>query len=199
MHDDILVKGWPGLDDATRETIAKRYIGTLKTFLRATEDEEGRAALREEGLSDARIDGLRADAERHLAALPETVVHGTLHDYFETGTEGVMWAVYEDGKTGYDGLHVLDAGHHLRVTDETGAVRFEGFIEPDLERGWMEYPGRPGEGYGQPCALGMWVHWTQSGWEPDDWAALFVRPYLADPRKKGPPLRVVLTYNKKRS
>lgn len=198
MHDDILVKDWPGLDAETVETLKRRYFSTLRNFLRATEFEEGREALREEGVSDERIDALRIDARRHLDALPEIVVHGILEDFFETGTEGVCWSVYEDGKQGYEGLHLLGEGHHLRVTDETGTVRFEGSIEPDCEKGWMEYPGRPGEGYGQPCALGMWIHWTQAGWEPDDWAALFFRPYLTDEKERGPKLRAVLTYNKKR-
>lgn len=199
MHDDILVKDWPGLDAATIETLKKRYFSTLKTFHRATEHEEGREALREEGLTDARIDALRDDARRHLDALPEVVIHGVLEDFFETGTEGVCWSVYEDGKQGYDGLHVLGGGEHLRVTDETGAVRFEGFIEPDTKKGWVAYASNaPDENYGQPTALGMWIHWTQSGWEPDDWAALFFRPHMRDHRK-GPPLRAVLTYNKKRN
>jgi len=199
MHDDILVKDWPGLDAETIGKIAARYIGTLKGFLAASEDDEWLAWASDEGLTPQRVAELRDDAERHLAALPEVVIHGVLMDFFETGTEGVCWAVYEDGKQGYDGLHLLGKGNHLRVTDEHAVVRFEGYIEPDAEKGWMEYPGRPGEGYGQPCALGMWVHWTQSGWEPDDWASLFFRPHLVDPEKKGPPLRAVLTYNKKRN
>lgn len=197
MHDDILVKDWPGLDTETAEKLKARYVGTLKGFLWASEEEDWLEEARSEGLTDERIAELRADAQRHLDALPEVVVRGVLEWHFETGTEGVCWAVYEDGKQGYEGLHLLGGGEHLRVTDETGAVRFEGYIEPDCEKGWMEYPGRPGEGYGQPCALGMWIHWTQAGWEPDDWAALFVRPHFTDDRK-GPALRVVLTYNKKR-
>ena len=199
MHDDIAVKDWPGLDAEAVETIAKTYIlPTLRSFLTATEDEDVRETLRAAGMSDARIDELREDARRHLEALPEVVIHGILADFFETGTEGVCWAVYEDGKQSYDGLHLLGPRNHLRVTDETGAVRFDGYIDPDAEKGWMEYPGRPGEGYGQPAALGYWIHWIQAGWEPDEWAALFFRPHLTDPKEKGPPLRAVLTYNKKR-
>lgn len=196
---DIRVMDWPGLDPKVAKALCERvFAPTLKRFLALCEhDLESLKALKAAaGLSDEDVEAMREDAKRLLDALPEVVVHGVLEDFFETGTEGVCWAVYEDGKQGYDGLHLLERGDHLRVTDETGAVRFEGFIEPDFGKGWTEYPRNPG--YGQPCALGMWIHWTQAGWEPDDWAALFMRPHLADGALRGPPLRAVLTMNKKR-
>jgi len=188
MHDDIPIKDWPGLDERTKTALAARYVGTLKAFVWMSEDEAGLEALREAGLTDERIAALREDARRHLAALPEVVVHGVLEPFFETGTEGVCWSVYEDGKTGYEGLHQMGGGEHLRIIGREGETLFEGYIEPDDKKGWREYPARPGEGYGQPVALGMWVHWTQAGWEPDDWAQLFLDRH-----------RAVLTYNKKRN
>ena len=188
MHDDILIKDWPGLDDATKRLLLDRYLGTLKGFLWQTTEENLRDLGGIDGLSTERIAALREDAQRHLDALPEVVVHGILDPYFETGTEGVCWSVYEDGKTGYEGLHQMGGGEHLRVIGPDGKIIFEGFIEPDPKKGWTEYPGRPGEGLGQPVALGMWIHWTQAGWEPDAWAQLFLDHH-----------RAVLTYNKKRN
>ena len=47
-----------------------------------------------------------------------TTITGVLDAYFETGTEGVIWSVYEDGKTGYDGLNCLHTGDHLTIYDK---------------------------------------------------------------------------------
>ena len=192
---DIAVKDWPGLDPAIIKLLEENYIYTLKAFIDAAGDKERRKRLRAAGLKSARVTALRKQARRLIADLPEVVINGILEGFFETGTEGVMWAVYEDGKTGYEGLQILEAGDRLQVYDENGEVRFDGLIQPDYEKGWREYPMNPGNG--QPCALGMWIHWTQEGWEPDDWAALFFRPNLRE--NPGPALRAVLTINKKKN
>lgn len=109
---------------------------------------------------------------------------GVLEPWFETGTEGIIWSVQEDGKDGYDGLNVIKAGDHLTVYDEKGKTYFKGKIYPDHKAGWRRYPKN--SKCGQPCALGCWVHWTQIGWEPDDWARLFMG------RKGESPLRAEL-------
>jgi hypothetical protein len=70
-------------------------------------------------------------------------------------------------------IHWLCEGDHLTVYHDNGTVAFQGEIETDRQVGWREYPKNPGRG--QPCALGFWVHWTQRGWQPDDWAELFMR------------------------
>ncbi|MEK7546177.1 MAG: hypothetical protein AAB554_03845 [Patescibacteria group bacterium] len=193
---DILVEDWPGLDEETVDIFMTSGIITLKRFLDLSARKDYQQRLFEAGLDLYRLRALRREARRLIANLPEVVIRGVLKEYFETGTAGVCWAVYEDGKSGYESLHLLETGDYLRVTDETGTVRFEGYIVEDCHKGWREYPANPG--YGQPCALGHWIHWTQGGWEPDEWAALFLRQYLLDERK-GPPLRAVLTLNKKRS
>jgi hypothetical protein len=108
-------------------------------------------------------------------------IRGVLDGYFETGTEGVLWAVVENGKAGYDALHILEDGDRLVVRDGRKA-EFEGIIKLDRKVGWAEYPKNPG--HGQQQALGMWVHGIQSGFEPDDWAGLFFRKR---------PLRATLT------
>ena len=105
------------------------------------------------------------------------VYHGELEAYFETGTEGVMWSLVEDGKTGYDALVIIEPGDRLTVYGEDGRTPlFDGIVRPDHEIGYR--PHFEGAGHGQPCALGLWIHWTQKGWQPDDWARLFARSLL---------------------
>ena len=106
-------------------------------------------------------------------------IKGILEPFFETGTEGIIWSVEEDNKKGYDGLRILNPLDQLTVYGEKGEILFNGKIFPDFKAGWTEYPLNPGNG--QPCALGCWIHWTQIGWEPDDWARFFLR-------KKGEPV-----------
>lgn len=98
---------------------------------------------------------------------------GFVRWFFETGCEGVCWVFEEDSKKGYGALHCLKAGDWLKIYNKDGSVAFEGEIVEDHKTGWAEYPKKPG--HGQPCALGFWIHWTQKGWKPDDWARLFAR------------------------
>lgn len=102
-----------------------------------------------------------------------TKIIGKADWFAETGTEGVLWAVIEDGKQGYDGLNILKEGDCLTIWNEDGSIAFCGLIQPNYTIGYQPYPLNPQNG--QPAALGMWVHWTQDGWQPDDWARLFIR------------------------
>ena len=109
---------------------------------------------------------------------------GTLDGWFETGTEGMIWNMTKDGEYSqpYEDMCNLDEGDHLKVFSPDGKVLFDDIIQPDYEIGYTEYPLNPG--YGQPSALGYWIHWTQAGWQPDDWVRLFFHD---------PPLRAELT------
>lgn len=115
---------------------------------------------------------------------------GVIKEFFETGCEGLMWVLQKDGVVNYyDALVFIEAGDHLKVFAEDGLILFDGVVKPDYKAGWMEYPRNPGSG--QPQALGFWIHWTQKGWEPDEWAKLFLHQYLEDGNKQ--PLRAEFT------
>jgi hypothetical protein len=116
---------------------------------------------------------------------------GTLHDWFETGCEGLVWILMQDGMTGYEAMVIPESRDHLKVYAEDGSVLFDGVIIKDTKTGRQPYPYNPK--LKQQVALGMWIHWVQKGWKPDDWARLFVR-------KEGEkPLRAELTRMEKKS
>ncbi len=97
-----------------------------------------------------------------------------------------MWVLEaDDASVGYKGTIFIEKSDHLKVFNEKNEVVFDGEIVLDTKTGYMPYPRNPG--YGQQAALGMWIHWIQKGWQPDDWARLFVR------KKEEPPLRAELT------
>lgn len=114
-------------------------------------------------------------------------IHGTTDIHCETGTEGAVWIIMKDGYDSYEAMEVLEKGDHLCISDGDD-VLFDGVINPDYEIGWEEYPLN--KGFGQQAALGYWVHWIQKGWQPDDWAKLFIRKI---------PLKATLIKKKKKS
>ena len=65
---------------------------------------------------------------------------GTLDPFFETGTEGVIWSLIQDGKSGYDALIDIEKGDHLKIYGLDDAVAFDGVIKPDYKAGRTEYP-----------------------------------------------------------
>ena len=104
-------------------------------------------------------------------------IKGKLDPFFETGTEGVIWSLYEDGKEGYDALVILDQGDYLTIFDpeDSTKVVWEGNIDLEYERNYHPYPMNPK--YGQQAVMGYWVHGIQRDVEPDDWGIWFFKAY----------------------
>ncbi len=109
-----------------------------------------------------------------------SIIKGKLDPFSETGTEGVIWAVYDDTKKGYDGLHCLEYGDYLTVFDPEDPTKivWKGTIDYDWERNRRPYPLNPQ--YGQQEVGGMWVHGLQVDVEPNDWATWFFKTYPAE-------------------
>ena len=106
-----------------------------------------------------------------------TTIKGKLEPFFETGTEGVIWSVFEDGKEGYDGLHTLHDGDYLVVFDPMDPLKlvWEGNISLEWERNYRPYPMNPQ--YGQQEIGGLWVHGIQENVTPEDWGRWFYKGY----------------------
>jgi hypothetical protein len=109
-----------------------------------------------------------------------TTIKGKCDPFFETGTEGVIWSLYEDGKEGYDALQVIDQGDYLTIFDPENPTKvvWEGNIDLEWERNYHPYPMNPQ--YGQQAIMGMWVHGIQRNVEPDDWGTWFFKAYPAE-------------------
>lgn len=119
------------------------------------------------------IDSIEQTISYTLAAEAPSRVEGELDDFFETGSEGLVWAIEDEVHLDRDALHFIEEGDHLTICDQSGRVLWSGIVDPDRETGFRRYPMNPD--YGQPQALGYWIHWTQRGFEPDQWARFFVR------------------------
>jgi hypothetical protein len=82
---------------------------------------------------------------------------GTAFPFFETGTEGLVWAMQPPESKGYDDLIFLQKGDFVTILSPTGEKLFEGEIKPNFEGGAAR----------QAC-------WIQAGWDPKAWGQLFV-------------------------
>lgn len=116
-------------------------------------------------------------------------VKGKCIEYFETGCEGVYWAIYEDGKEGYDGLHLFSPRNIIRLQvwtlpDET--LIFDGNPElvgphlvhllpeekcKELLTQYRQWPSGKG---GQFTLEGLWVHHLPGNFPLDLWAKLML-------------------------
>lgn len=112
------------------------------------------------------------------------VLKGRLEIFSEQGSEGSHWSFYEDGKTGYDGLHALEKGDVLRVFNDAartelawqGTVDFEYDSHKQRraligEVQWLDKIGT--------------VHGVQKGIGADKWAEMFLaeKPAVLVPKR----------------
>lgn len=111
-------------------------------------------------------------------------VKGALEAFFETGTEGVIWSLFEDEKEGYEGLHCLNDGDILSVWGKDGKILWQGAVELEWKRRYRPYPSNPK--YGQQEIFGMWVRGFQKGLTPTKWAKMFFEKNRAEliPKRK---------------
>lgn len=117
---------------------------------------------------------------------------GKLGWWFETGSEGIEWIFRIDGKEGLFDFLAIEEDDHLIVYEADDSIIFDGIIICD-----HKIDGKPEQKYRQLCVFdAFWIHWTQQGWQPDDWALLFMRHDLeakeSDPRYGMPQLRAKL-------
>ena len=100
-------------------------------------------------------------------------IAGILDPFWETGTEGVIWAVINDDPKlqGYEKLTILTDGDYLFVEDGEGGIIWEGEIKLEYERKYRPFPNNPESG--QQEIFGYWVHGFQESEEPETWATWF--------------------------
>src|ERR1035437_4635359 len=115
-----------------------------------------------------------------------STIKGELEPFFETGTEGIIWAVYEDGKEGYNGLHILKKGDSLTIfsPENPEIVEWEGDIDLEYERNYQPYPMNPE--YGQQVIDGLWVNGIQRDVVPHIWGKWFFNHYPCELEKPFP-------------
>jgi len=109
------------------------------------------------------------------------MIKGKLTDFFETGCEGTFWAFFEDNKTGYDGLQMLEEDDYLKVFDADGEIYWEGKIVYATETNLTSYPYDPENS--QQVVCGLWIHWLQKHVDPEFWANMFFLQMRAELNK----------------
>ena len=106
------------------------------------------------------------------------MIKGKLESFWETGTEGVIWSLYMDGKEGYDALYTIKEGDYIKIYDEEDKLMYEGDIIEDRFSNWFSYPMNPI--LGQQAAGCYLVHWVQADVSPDTWCHWFNRTLRAE-------------------
>lgn len=110
------------------------------------------------------------------------IIKGKLDPFFETGTEGVLWSLYDENNKGYESLHVLKNGDYLKVFNENNTIYWEGEIKLEYKRNYQPFPMNPQ--YGQQAVLGYWVHGLQEILNPEYWGKMFFNQMKAELIKK---------------
>ena len=117
-------------------------------------------------------------------------IFGTLNKYFETGTEGVYWAI-EKAPSGIvcgasrDDLYLIDENDFLEIYDPYSLYAYgkhkiiwSGTINKDIESCLMKRPMNPSVEQQNVC--GFWVHWLQKDFDNHEkWFWVFALNYPA--------------------
>lgn len=126
----------------------------------------------------------------------ENVFNGSLLAHFETGMEGVNWILMDNEKDAPN--HVSEAsveietGDHLKIKNKEGIVIFDSII---VRNKTSNHRCRNG-GYTQQVAAGVYCHWLQHGFSPDEWAELFNQQHQASLSKNVYTIDEVLNFKK---
>lgn len=117
-------------------------------------------------------------------------VYGTLIDWFETGSEGIYWAIKKCPSgaakgASYDDLLFLEEGDHLEIycpntlySNLQRKILWDGIIKKDSETLITQIPGNPE--YKRQNVCGCWVHWLQSDFDDhEQWYWFFLLSYPA--------------------
>lgn len=117
-------------------------------------------------------------------------IFGNLYNYFETGTEGVYWALQKAPSgfvkyASYDDLFILEDGDYLEIYDPHAlysggqhVVIWSGVIEQNTESLMVKSHFNPEVEQQNIC--GYWVHWLQNEFKDhEQWCRLFVLGYPA--------------------
>jgi len=121
-----------------------------------------------------------------LVYKPKGMITGKLSAYAETGTEGVLWSLFDEYNQGYDSLHTLQDGDKLKIySDKTKTkIVFDGVVSFEYERLYKPYPLNPEYGQQVEPIYGCFVHGFQSNVEPHDWSKWFFDGLFAELIKK---------------
>lgn len=99
---------------------------------------------------------------------------GKLYLFFETGTEGIIWALNKkssDENTSYEDIVYLRDGDLLEVYDDNANLFWRGHIDLEYQTNWYQYPFNPSSG--QQAVNGMWVNGLQRDVDPEFWMLMF--------------------------
>lgn len=121
-----------------------------------------------------------------------TIIDGVLEAFAETGTEGIIWSIYDekhntaDGKRQYSGLNSIKNGDILTVFNDKARkdVLWEGKVKLEFETQKQAALFNPN--YKQQAVFGFWVHGLQEGMDAKQWAKMFFDEKPARVTRKSP-------------
>jgi hypothetical protein len=114
-------------------------------------------------------------AAHEASGLPSMVVtlSGTASTFIRPDFPSASWCLQPEGTSTVADLVPLHEGDRVRISDPSGKVLFDGFINPIYSL--LEPPriSLPITGRETP-PTGFFSAWNQKDWAPNTWAALFV-------------------------